>query len=66
MVLVFSILITWAAHLSLCDFINFIISIVTTLKHENKIEVLFHRLTLEGNKTLKFTKILTKLVNRIK
>ena len=25
-VLVFSVLITWAAHLSLCDFINFIIS----------------------------------------
>jgi hypothetical protein len=25
-VLVFSILITWAVHLSLCDFINFIIS----------------------------------------
>jgi hypothetical protein len=26
-VLVFSILITWAAHLSLCDFINFVISL---------------------------------------
>ena len=30
-VLVFSILITWAAHLSLCDFINFIISSCFTL-----------------------------------
>ena len=27
-VLVFSILITWAAHLNLCDFINFIVSCV--------------------------------------
>jgi hypothetical protein len=32
-VLVFPILITWAAHLSLCDFINFIISSCFILCH---------------------------------
>jgi len=39
--------------------------IVITLKHENKIEVLFHRLALEGNKNLKCAEILTTLVNKI-
>jgi hypothetical protein len=40
--------------------------ILITPKHGNKTEVLGHRLALEGNKTLKFTKILTTLVNEIK
>ena len=41
-VLVFSILITWAAHLSLCDFINFIISSCFILCFNSSIVLILH------------------------